>query len=431
MVKQMMRDIAERVLINGEKSLDIVQGIIVFVCWYHPHVFWAQQVTNLLHLAIAMTVELGIDRPPNQCGEFKKATVKAIHAPPVPRTPTMEEHRTLAGVFYMTGMLASSFKKIDSMPRTRYLEDSMKTLEKAAEYESDMLVVQMVRLQHLIHETYTMETSNAPAHMCVRAFKADLDRLRENDPCKDSKNVFLKLQYLTAEVLIYELTLIDLQDDHAKPTPAHLGDLYRGVDSIRSFLDVYFSIPSSVYLTLPFSTFGQFAHTFIVLVKLASLEVEGWDMKDLQDKLGFLNVIEEAAARLDASTRSSPDGLSVDNDSFGKWAHRIRWMKTLYEAKFAPEGADTMDDDDRGSTAFKALTLKPPNHSSYPPPQQSAIQGVQQPTPPDDVLSGDFFNYLDEGFWQSFGNDFDMGFSDMSLNAMGLPVTPMGMGQVG
>lgn len=77
---------------------------------------------------------------------------------------------------------------------------------------------------------------------------------------------------------------------------------------------------------------------------------------------------------------------------------------------------------------FKAMTLKPPGHPSYPPPQQPAVQGVQPPTPPDDVLSGDFFNYLDEGFWQSFGADFDMGFADMSMNAMGLPTN---LGQSG
>lgn len=34
MVKQIMRDISERILINGEKSIDILQGIIVLVCWY-------------------------------------------------------------------------------------------------------------------------------------------------------------------------------------------------------------------------------------------------------------------------------------------------------------------------------------------------------------------------------------------------------------
>lgn len=379
-----------------------------------------------------MTVELGIDRAPNSCPEFKNATVKAIHTQTAPRIFSLEEHRTLAGVYYLTGMLASSFKKIDSMPYTKHMEESMGILEQAAECDSDMVVVQTVRLQHLIQDTYLLE-STAPAQMYVRAFKTELHGLRSKDPCKDTNNVFLKLQYLTAEVLIYELALIDIQDNQAKPSRAHLDNLYRCMESIRAFVDTYFTIPSSVYLTIPFSTFGQFAHTFIAMIKLASLEVEGWDMKDLQEKLGFVNIVDELAARFDASMKSSPDGLTVENESFGKWAHRIRWMKTVYEAKFSPDGVDAAEDGDRGNTTFKAMTLKPPGHPTYPSPQSSAMQGIQpqQPTPPDDVLSGDFFNYLDEGWWQSFGADFDLGFADMSMNAMGLPMNSMAVSQTG
>lgn len=245
---------------------------------YHPHVFWAQQVTNLLHLAIAMTVELGIDRSPNACAEFKPATVKAVHsqAQPPSRTFTSEEHRTLAGVFYLTGMLASSFKKIDAMPHTKHLDESMKILEQAAEFESDMVVVQMVRLQRLIQETYLLESAEAPLHMYIKGFQVELEHLRQTDPCKDRDNVFLKMQYLTAEVLIYELALIDLQDNRAKATRAHLDHLYSCMKAIKSFIATYFTIPSSVYLTVPFSTFGQFAHTFIAMIKLASLELEEW-----------------------------------------------------------------------------------------------------------------------------------------------------------
>ena len=47
MVKQMMRDVSERVLMNNEKTLDIIQGILVLVAWYHPHVFWNQQVCEV------------------------------------------------------------------------------------------------------------------------------------------------------------------------------------------------------------------------------------------------------------------------------------------------------------------------------------------------------------------------------------------------
>lgn len=81
MVKQLIRDISERVLINNEKSVDVLQGILVFVAWYHPHMFWGQQVTNLLHLAMALVVDMGVDRSPQECRDFKATTAKAVHGP--------------------------------------------------------------------------------------------------------------------------------------------------------------------------------------------------------------------------------------------------------------------------------------------------------------------------------------------------------------
>lgn len=255
----------------------------VFVAWYHPHVFWGQQTTNLLHLAIALTIDMGIDRLPGSCSpDFKHAASKAVQGPnPLLagcRIPTLEEHRALAGVFYLTSMLASSFKKIDALCFTKYMGDCLDSLVQARECESDLLLVQMVRLQHLAEDTHTTEAPSAPMQMYVKAFEADLTRLRKNDPCKEDSTL-LKLQYLSAEILVWELSLIDLQENKTKPLRSHLEDLYRCVEAIKSFIEVYFTISVDAYLTIPFSVFGQFAHAFIVLTKLASLEIDGWDFR--------------------------------------------------------------------------------------------------------------------------------------------------------
>ncbi|KAI7139047.1 hypothetical protein KC337_g72 [Hortaea werneckii] len=94
MVKMMMRDVSERVLLNNEKNIGIIQAILVFVAWYHPHVFWGQQATNLLHLAMAAIVDLGIDRPPGMCseGSFKVAAMRQGNTHFVQRMPTLEEY---------------------------------------------------------------------------------------------------------------------------------------------------------------------------------------------------------------------------------------------------------------------------------------------------------------------------------------------------
>ncbi|KAK0284183.1 hypothetical protein LTR35_005898 [Friedmanniomyces endolithicus] len=413
LVKHLMRDVSQRILLDNEKTVGILQGLLIFVAWYHIHVFWGQQVTNLLHLAIAMTIDLGIDRVPGSCqSDFKTATTKAVQGSSLmPKAATLEEHRVLAGVFYLTSMLASSFKKIDALSYTRYLEDCLITLEQTKDHDSDLLLVQIVRLQHLAEDTHTTETPTAPMQMYIKAFDADLTKLTDSNPCKED-NKLLKMQYLTAEILVWELSLNDLQENKTVPLRSHLDDLYRCIDAIKRFIDVYFSIPIDDYLLVPFSVFGQFAHAFIVQTKLASLEVDGWDLKTLHESLNFLNVIDEAAARFEAVAKGSPDGLQIKNEVFHKWAHRLRWMKQVYEAKFSP-GQNAKDTGTLYERQAAVTTLFRPPESFN---SQATPGGPQQPTPPDDALSANFFNYLDDDFWSNFPAEYGVDFQGMMSN---------------
>lgn len=409
LVKHLTRNLSERILMNSEKSVDILQAILVFVTWYHPHLFQQQQITNLLHLAIAMSIDLGLNRPPQQCGDFKSSTNRAVHGVSCTdlKTPSLEEHRILAGCFYLTSMIATAFKKIDAMPWTSYLDNALRIIEQRAEYESDAFLVQMTRVQHLMEELTSNETTSAPVQMYIKTYKFDLERLQENATCKDPNNLLLRLQHLVSEVMVWELALIDIQEKQTTPLRSHLDELFSLVKAIRAFVDVYFSVPDSQYLTIPFQFYAQFAHCFIVLIKLASLDVDGWDMKAINEDLNFTNILESAAARFENAMLATPDGLKVNNDSFTKWGARVRWMRTMFESKFAPEA-------EKGEDRSEALrTPGGPPTTEYT--EATPASGVQQPTPPDDVLSGDFFNYLDEGFWQSFAGDFDLGYPDMAM----------------
>lgn len=408
MVKQLIRHISERVLINGEKSLDILQGILVLVAWFHPHVFTIPQVSNLMHLAQSLTFDLGLDRPVQQCPDFKFKHGAGKPGPPYHRLQaTMDEHRAYTGVFFLTSMFSTSFRKMMSMRRSKYLDEVLTILEQAREHDSDLFLVQMVRVQCLVEDAASTETSAAPTQVYVKAFQVDLDRLKKSDPCQHMDNIALRLQYIAAEIVISEMSLNDLQEDGSKPLRPHVDNLCACAKAIKTFIDTFFTIPSSSYLALPFSFYGEFARTFFALIRLATLEVDGWDMASLNVQLNFPELIEEVARRYEASSRVGPDGMELNNESFNKWASRIRLMKQVYESKLIPEGelADEVRDCTRG-----LWTKQNPNGYDQPMP------ATQQPTPPDDMLSGDFFNYLDENFWQSFAGDgMDLGFSEMAM----------------
>lgn len=102
LVKDLIRDVGERMLLKGEKSMDLLQGIVVLIGWFHPHIFWCHQLTNLIHLGISLTVELGLDRVPAQCQQENGRS---------PRIPTLAEHRVLLGLFYYTSMVSCAFNQ--------------------------------------------------------------------------------------------------------------------------------------------------------------------------------------------------------------------------------------------------------------------------------------------------------------------------------
>ncbi|USW47276.1 hypothetical protein Slin15195_G005950 [Septoria linicola] len=383
-VRELIRDLSDRIMMKGEKSIDVLQAIIVFVTWAHPHMFWSQQVTNLLHLATAITIDTSLDR------NLQPACFNVT-----PRTHSMEENRILLGLFYLSSTLSSSFRKIDATPFTRHMEICLNNLEHNRECDSDIFLVQTVRLQRVIESIHTTNPSSAPAKIYRKAFQADLARLRQSDPYMED-STFLRLHYLSAEIQMWELSLNEVVEDTGKPLSSV--DLYSLVSAIKAFLDVFFSIPTSAYLLAPFAVFGQFAHAFIALTKLASLDVDGWDLATLNHEVNFLEVIEETARRFDETVRSFVDGIAVDNDAFGKWAQRVRYMKGVYESKFGDD-----QEQGQGTQPNEKLPRTPDN--------------TGHPTPPDDILNVDFFSSLDADFWSAVDFTTDLGFpaTDASL----------------
>jgi hypothetical protein len=76
---------------------------------------------------------------------------------------------------------------------TKYLDQCLKELEDAAEYETDRLAVQLVRIQHLTNRIFHFHSrdqmvdelpgiSEVSATACLEAFQMELDRLRNALP---------------------------------------------------------------------------------------------------------------------------------------------------------------------------------------------------------------------------------------------------------
>ncbi|OQO13297.1 hypothetical protein B0A48_01525 [Cryoendolithus antarcticus] len=414
MCKDVMRQLGERMLMNSEKSMELLQGILVVVNWWHMHLHDSQQSTNLIHLAMALVTDLNIDRAPGTCSQMSKEVSHGPMASKTPKAATSDERRALLGTYYLGSMLSTSFHKLEPLNWTPWMSQSLEVLERMAEYESDVFLVRLVNAQHIQEQISTASLSGIPIAMTSQAYAAQLDRITV-PPTISRLQYLLQLQLANARISLWDRSFQDLLDDKSKHSQlqSRLPDIWRFVSAVKDYADVYFSVPVSEYLTLPFPAFAQFGYAFISLMRLATMDVSGWDAKCMREHLDFGEIMERCSARFEAVEASGLDGLTINNDAFTRWAQKTRWLKQFFDSKMNPETARPLGPVPEGlEKKMRISAMVEPTATD------GATQGLQGPTPPGEGWMGamgmEGFTYFDEAFWNSFNvGDFDFGL-DMS-----------------
>lgn len=185
----LVKEVSDRVLIRSERSLELLLGIQVMIGWYHYHCPVHAQLSNLISLAQSLAGDLGLGVPPKPNKE--KITRPAARFVSF-GLRTNEERRALAGVWFLSSTTALGYRLTESMRFTRYLDQCLKDLEAATEYESDEQLVTLVRIQHLTErlaqlgeegqpteEVPAIPTMSTPREAVISACHMELDRIRQ------------------------------------------------------------------------------------------------------------------------------------------------------------------------------------------------------------------------------------------------------------
>lgn len=146
--------IADQVLVRGQKNLALLQGMLVLLNWYQTQVLINPQITNLLHLCIALATDLGLNQSPMtaETHTLTHGAIKAIHGPAVyPESRTLEEQRAYAGCFYLSSVIATSSSISTELPWSAQLEESCHVLGRS-ERDGDVRLATHLRLQRIISQ---------------------------------------------------------------------------------------------------------------------------------------------------------------------------------------------------------------------------------------------------------------------------------------
>lgn len=381
---------------------------------------------------MSLTADLNIDRSPDTCEKFRLAH-QGSGKIPLPPPFTNDERRAFLGTYYLTSMMSTSFKKLSALKWSSWMVDCVAVLEKEAEFHSDAFLVATIRIQHLAEDVMNIETFDAPVRFLANSYQADLDAI--SIPTFSGKpKLLLEQQKASAHVAIWGHALTGLLDNKSSQQSSvlrqRLDALWRCVESIRSYFELYLAIPAQDLMCLPFQVFGQSVQASVTLLRLATLEIDGWDLAALREELCYSTIVGEFTRKFELVESLPIDGITIRNDSFTKWAAKTRWMKNLYDSRYPAPNADNtspaapIDISEGGRRWPDGVPQTQQSHSQ----SQSVLAGAntstsanstanapQYPTPSDDWTTSftnpqNVFTYFDDGFWNpsNFYN-FDFG----------------------
>ncbi|KIH89816.1 fungal transcriptional regulatory protein [Sporothrix brasiliensis 5110] len=402
---QMQRDakrwfreqIALHVVTNEEKSVSLLQAILLYVAWSDLGFYVDPRVTPLLQLAAGLVSDLGLCRPMHH---DRSVTLNAFIADATTalcgfghvRPPhTLEGIRAMLGCYYVCALSGSFFRRIHPLPFTAYMDDCCDRLLAANEHASDALAVALARMQRVAARVYAVLPSPdvdappalafAPVYMAMATLRKELDQLVHGMPRDDGRggggdgdagdardgglpahvrsNCFLWTHYHATLVRLYEPAIF-LRLRTASSSAIDLADtglrteaLWNCLQATRDFFDAYTAIPPDVLGVLPLLGTVHLSFGIVTLTRLLSLDAPEWHIGQARLSLDFvalalrLERLFQAADEFEATPPGTAAPPSIPRkrryayyDSrtiLATHRDKMRWIRIWYTTKMPPD----------------------------------------------------------------------------------------------
>jgi len=117
-----------------------------------------------------------------------------------------------------------------------------------------------------------------------------------------------------------------------------LESLYGCLNSIKSWFDIFFTIPLAAYVGFSFSMFSQLGHCLIALYKLSTLDDPAWDKDIVRNTANLPLILDQIANNMGQVAKlAALSSDSTEVDVFTKAAKMAESVRLRWEAKLAVE----------------------------------------------------------------------------------------------
>ncbi|KAJ9296563.1 hypothetical protein DTO271G3_5261 [Paecilomyces variotii] len=303
---------AKRLLVDCDKSLDLLQGVLVYLAWVTFHS--QPQKSSLCiyaQMAIGLVFELGLNKPAPPDLSMAVSNCNAVgHLPglqaSISTLRTMNERRAVLSCFVLTSIIAQFLGRMDPLRWTPHMKECLDILEHSGESPGDGVLVQITRTRLLADQIlqgpwgeglYGLNPAHALAAFHLKALQSRLETIKAEIPVQlaDSKPILFHLY--DTEISLYKVALVKPPADE-EMSSQRLDHLYACLHVVKQFFGLFFTIPPAEYTSLALPYLTQLSHCLVTLFRLSTLDYPGWDKAAVKDTVDILAIAEQIATRM-------------------------------------------------------------------------------------------------------------------------------------
>ncbi|KUJ10553.1 uncharacterized protein LY89DRAFT_263864 [Mollisia scopiformis] len=386
--KKFLARISENVVLLGNRNLDMLQGLMVYITWYNSLFHKTSQVVVLLGIALSMVIDLYLYVPSTSFEGHEKFLnemkgIISCHQTTLARgsEPSREEKRVILGCFYLFSCVSTNFCRANPLHWTPYIQHCYDEIFNAPQNDNDVYLAHLAALQRISEDIKHSGIRGFPAQqrewnpaigVQLKLLMSELQRFKVSLPASLQDDVLMLMHYHSVELYLFDIGF------SMPPTNIAHGPSIQRADALllclktsQLIIDLYFSVGSKPHTNFGPASTTQMYYVMMTLSKLSLFDAEDWDSSNLQTSMDLCALVERVAALMEE--KSALYDVREDDKPWLQISKRMRLVKVRFERLLASENRTH---DMRPSSEFPEGGVMMPYFMNQ-------------------------FDLLDDGFWQS------------------------------
>ncbi|TVY86493.1 Transcriptional regulator [Lachnellula willkommii] len=284
LTKEVMNIYAERIIVNGEKTLELIQALHVSTLWYWPPEHFEElKFYQLIHISAVMAIDVGMGKKSKtNKGKFAGGLWRdhPWRRTPYPDPESPEARRSWMICYFLCCNASMGLRRPNLIRWTPFMDNCLEFFETSPDtLASDKLLCEWVRNQHIAEEvgaqfamddpTAVVSITDSKVQFALKGFERDLEKWHSHIP-DEARSPPLQIAHHVASLYMHEVALhVDHNVDEFKPPfTEEISALSSCLTAIDGIFEAFFRFDVETIRCLPIFNFIRVAYAVVVLIKM-------------------------------------------------------------------------------------------------------------------------------------------------------------------